>query len=29
LADRPRPGCPATFTAEQICQIMAIACDRQ
>lgn len=28
LADRPRPGCPATFTAEQICQIMAIACEK-
>jgi transposase len=28
LADRPRPGCPATFTAEQVCQIMAIACGK-
>lgn len=28
LADLPRPGCPATFTAEQVCQIMAIACEK-
>jgi putative transposase len=28
LADQPRPGCPATFTAEQICQILALACER-
>lgn len=28
LADLPRPGCPATFTAEQICQIIAIACEK-
>jgi hypothetical protein len=28
LADRPRPGCPATFTAEQICLIIAIACEK-
>jgi transposase len=28
LADRPRPGCPGTFTAEQICQIIAIACEK-
>jgi putative transposase len=26
LADQPRPGTPATFTAEQVCQIMALAC---
>jgi putative transposase len=26
LADAPRPGAPPTFTAEQIVQIMAIAC---
>lgn len=26
LADRPRAGRPATFTAEQICQILALAC---
>ena len=26
LADAPRPGAPATFTAEQIVQIIAIAC---
>ena len=28
LADRPRPGCPGTFTAEQICQILAVACEK-
>jgi transposase len=28
LADLPRPGCPGTFTAEQICQIIAIACEK-
>jgi transposase len=26
LADEPRPGAPATFSAEQFCQIMALAC---
>jgi putative transposase len=26
LADAPRPGAPATFTAEQIVQIIALAC---
>lgn len=26
LADQPRPGTPATFTAEQVCAIMALAC---
>lgn len=26
LADAPRPGTPATFTAEQIVQIIALAC---
>ena len=26
LADAPRPGAPATYTAEQLCQIMALAC---
>jgi len=26
LQDAPRPGAPATFTAEQWCQIMALAC---
>jgi putative transposase len=26
LADAPRPGAPATFTAEQIVQIVALAC---
>jgi len=28
LADQPRPGCPPTFTAEQVCQIMALACEK-
>jgi putative transposase len=27
LADRPRLGRPPTFTAEQICQIIALACE--
>jgi putative transposase len=27
LADAPRPGTPATFGAEQICAIVAIACE--
>jgi putative transposase len=27
LQDDPRPGTPATFSAEQWCQIMAIACE--
>lgn len=27
LADDPRPGTPATFKPEQICQIMALACE--
>jgi putative transposase len=27
LADHPRSGTPATFTPEQICQIMALACE--
>jgi putative transposase len=27
LADEPRPGAPATFTPEQLCQIMAVACE--
>lgn len=27
LADEPRPGAPATFTPEQLCQIMALACE--
>lgn len=26
LADEPRPGAPATFTPEQLCRIMALAC---
>ena len=25
LSDKERPGCPATFTAEQLCQIVAVA----
>lgn len=27
LADEPRPGGPPTFTAEQLCAIMAVACE--
>ena len=27
LADAPRPGAPATFTAEQVTQIVALACE--
>lgn len=27
LSDRPRPGTPATFTAEDICQIIKVACE--
>ena len=27
LADLPRPGTPATFTPEQICAIIALACE--
>jgi putative transposase len=27
LADAPRPGAPATFTPEQLCQLMAVACE--
>ncbi|SDX54581.1 helix-turn-helix domain-containing protein [Thiocapsa roseopersicina] len=27
LADAPRPGTPATFTPEQICAIIALACE--
>jgi putative transposase len=26
LSDAPRSGCPGTFTPEQICQIIALAC---
>jgi transposase len=26
LADAPRPGAPATFTPEQVCAIVALAC---
>jgi transposase len=28
LADAPRPGAPATFTAEQICAVVAMTCER-
>jgi transposase len=27
LADKPRPGCPGTFTVEQICRLLAVACE--
>jgi transposase len=27
LADEPRPGCPGTFTAEQLTQLIALACE--
>ncbi len=27
LSDAPRPGAPATFTAEQVCGIVALACE--
>ncbi len=27
LADAPRPGAPPTFTPEQICAILALACE--
>lgn len=27
LADRERPGAPATFTPEQVCAIIALACE--
>lgn len=27
LADEPRSGAPPTFTAEQLCQVMALACE--
>jgi putative transposase len=27
LNDAPRPGCPPTFTPEQICHIVAVACE--
>jgi putative transposase len=28
LSDAPRCGAPATFTPEQVCQIMALACEK-
>jgi putative transposase len=27
LRDRPRPGCPGTFTPEQVTQVLAVACE--
>jgi putative transposase len=27
LSDQPRPGTPAKFSAEEICQIIAVACE--
>jgi hypothetical protein len=27
LADKPRPGSPCVFTAEQICRLLAVACE--
>jgi putative transposase len=27
LADKPRPGSPGVFTAEQICRLLALACE--
>lgn len=27
LSDKARPGCPGKFSAEQICQIMNVACE--
>jgi putative transposase len=27
LRDAPRSGCPGKFTAEQVCQILAVACE--
>ena len=27
LADKPRPGSPGIFSAEQVCQIIALACE--
>ena len=29
LGDRPRSGAPPTFTAEQLCQIVALACEKR
>jgi transposase len=28
LADKPRPGSPGSFSAEQICQVIALACEK-
>jgi putative transposase len=27
LSDLPRPGCPGTFTAEELAQLLAVACE--
>jgi transposase len=27
LADKPRPGSPGVFTAEQVCRLLAVACE--
>jgi len=27
LSDAPKPGAPARITAEQVCQVMALACE--
>ena len=27
LSDQPRPGAPGTFTAEQVCKIVALSCE--
>jgi putative transposase len=27
LADKPRPGSPGLFTAEQVCHLLAVACE--
>lgn len=28
LDDAPRPGCPSTFTPEQVCAVVALACEK-
>lgn len=28
LADKPRPGSPGKFSAEQVCQVIALACEK-
>lgn len=27
LGDEARPGCPPTFSAERVCQLIALACE--